>query len=220
VPKRFDPDICVGAIKKSRGPPPEKFGAQVTLDYIIAKRELNKGYKGQATALTLINRATNFRWGRGLLDKGGKSCLEGMRRFRGPLGNDKIKYVYSDNVPEISYAIKKLGMKGFHDTPPPGDSLATGVEECNNKDIKLRTAAIMTHAGVPLAYWPLAWPCYCFGTNIAVLDGCSPYQKRFGDNFDYNKAYPFGSEVLFIPNKVSGEEQLQFQPRATVGIFL
>jgi hypothetical protein len=33
-------------------------------------------------------------------------------------------------------------------------------------------------------------------------------------------SYPFGSEILFIPNKVSGEEQLPFQPKAAVGIFL
>jgi hypothetical protein len=78
----------------------------VTLDHIIAKRDLERGYKGQTTALTLIDRATNFRWGRGLQDKGGKSCSEVMRRFQGTFGEDKINYVYSDNAPEDSYAIR------------------------------------------------------------------------------------------------------------------
>jgi hypothetical protein len=207
-------------IQKSRGPQPEKFGAQVILDHIIAERKANEGYKGQTAALPLIDRAANFPWGRRLLDEGGKSCLEVMRRSQGPLEDDEINYVCFDNAPEISDAIEELGVKGFHDTPPPGDSRANGVAECHNKDIKLGTAATMTRAGMPLAYWPLALPCYCFGTNIAVLDGCSPYQKRFGGNFDYNTAYPFGSEVLFIPNKVSGGDQLQFEPKAAVGIFL
>jgi hypothetical protein len=128
-----------------------------------------------------------------------------MQRFQGLLGEDKIKYIYSDDAPEIPYAVKELGVKGFRDTPPPGDSRANGVAENNNRDTKLGTAALMTHAGVLLAYWPLALPCYCFGTNTAVVDGCSPYQKRSGANFDYNKLYIFGSEVLFIPNVGSGE---------------
>jgi hypothetical protein len=56
-------------IQQSRGPPPEKIGAQVTLDHITAERELSEGYEGQTAALTLIDRATNFRWGRGLKTK-------------------------------------------------------------------------------------------------------------------------------------------------------
>jgi hypothetical protein len=87
-------------------------------------------------------------------------------------------------------------------------------------EIKLGATALVTHAGVLLAYWPLALPCYCFGTNTAAIDGCSPCQKRFGGNFDYNELCQFGSEVLFVPNEVCGEEQLQFQPNAAVGFFL
>jgi hypothetical protein len=110
-------------------------------------------------------------------------------------------------------------VKGFHDTPPPGDSKANGVAECNTREITLNSSYrdARWHASGLL---PLAFACHCFGANIAVLDGCSPCQKCFGRNVDYNTACPFGSEVLFIPNNVSGEEQFQFQPKAAVGIFL
>jgi hypothetical protein len=53
-------------IRKSRGLIPEKFGDQVTLDHIIARDEHNRGFKGQTSALTLMDRATGFRWGTGL----------------------------------------------------------------------------------------------------------------------------------------------------------
>jgi hypothetical protein len=80
-------------IHKSRGPIPEKFGDQVTLDRIIARSEQNRRFKGQTSALMLMDRATGFRWGRGLRQKTGKANLEVMRKFQGPDPDDKIKYV-------------------------------------------------------------------------------------------------------------------------------
>jgi hypothetical protein len=80
-------------IRKSRGPIPEKFGDQVTLDRIIARNERNRRFKGQTSALMLMDRATGFRWGRGLRQKTGKANLEVMRKFQGPDPDDKIKYV-------------------------------------------------------------------------------------------------------------------------------
>jgi hypothetical protein len=52
-------------VHKSMGPPPEKFGNQVILDHILARNELNWGCKGEASSLTLMDRATGFRWARG-----------------------------------------------------------------------------------------------------------------------------------------------------------
>jgi hypothetical protein len=73
---------------------------------------------------------------------------------------------------------------------------------------------------MPLAYWPLALPCYCFGNNVAVADGDSPYRERFGGNFDNDKLFPFGAEIMFIPSKVTGDETLQFDITTQPGIFL
>jgi hypothetical protein len=66
----------------------------------------------------------------------------------------------------------------------------------------------------------LALQCYCFGRNAAVVDGDSPYCKRFGGTFDYDKLYPFGSEIVFIPSEVAGDDALQFEPVGKCGIFL
>jgi hypothetical protein len=68
-------------IRKSRGPLPEKFGDQVTLDHIVARNEHKRGFKGQTSALTLMDRATGLRWGRGLRQKTGRANLEVMRKF-------------------------------------------------------------------------------------------------------------------------------------------
>jgi membrane protein YqaA with SNARE-associated domain len=53
-----------------------------------------------------------------------------------------------------------------------------------------------------------------------VIDGGSPYRQRFGDFFGYNKLFPFGSEIVFIPSEVAGDETLQFEAAAQPGIFL
>jgi hypothetical protein len=82
------------------------------------------------------------------------------------------------------------------------------------------TVFLLAHAGIPFAYWPLALPCYCFGRNVAVIDGDSPYRKRFGDNFDQTKMFPFGTEIMFIPSKVTGDQTLQFDTTTQPGIFL
>jgi hypothetical protein len=93
------------------------------------------------------------------------------------------------------------------------------VAENNTRDIKSGTAAIVTHAGVPLAYGHSRF--------LATASELTPpwlmdvrHIRNAGDNLYYNKFFPFGSEVLFIPNKVCGEEQFQFQPKAAVGRFL
>jgi hypothetical protein len=73
---------------------------------------------------------------------------------------------------------------------------------------------------MPLAYWPVALPCYCFGRNAAVVDGVSPDGKRFGDNFDQSKAFVFGSATRFVRSKITGDETEQFAASAQFVMFL
>jgi hypothetical protein len=201
---------AINRAHKFQGPMPENFGDQVILEHIIARNERNLGFAKQTCAFTFMNRAIDFRWGKGFRKKTGEANLEVMRKFQGPDPKDKIKYIWSDAAPEISYATKALGIRGNHDASVPGDSQGNGVTENNNRDTKMGTASLLTHAGVPLAYWPLALPCYCFGHNAAIVDGTSPYRKRFGENFDQTKMFPFGAEVEFIPSKITGDHPLQF----------
>ena len=112
-----------------------------------------------------------------------------------------------------------MGIGGFHDTDIPGDSQGNGVVENNNRDIKSGTAALLSHAGMPLAYCAYALQCYCFGRNAAVVDGDSPCGKRFGDNFDQSKMFVFGSAVRFIPSKVTGDKTEQFAESTQPGLF-
>jgi hypothetical protein len=113
-----------------------------------------------------------------------------------------------------------LGIRGNHDTSVPGDSQAKSVAEDNNRDIEMGAASLLAHAGIPLAYWPLALPCFCFGRNVAIVDRTSPYCERFGDNFDQTKMFPFGAEIKFIPSKVAGDPTLQFDATTQPGILL
>jgi hypothetical protein len=113
-----------------------------------------------------------------------------------------------------------LGIRGNHDASAPGDSQANGVAENHNRDIELCAASLLAHAGIPLAYWPLALPCYCFGRNVAIIDGDSPYRRRFGDNFDQKKMFPFGSEIKFVASKIAGDQTWQFDATTQPGIFL
>jgi hypothetical protein len=170
--------------------------------------------------LTLVDRAAGFRWGKGRKKKTGAANLEVAQRFHGPDIKDEIKYVWSDAAPEIICATIALGVRGNHDTSVPGDSQGNGVAENNNRDIKMGAASLLAHASVPLAYWLLALPCYCFGQNMAIADGTSPCCKRFGDNFDQSKMFPFGAEARFVPSKNAGGPTLQFDATARPGIFL
>jgi hypothetical protein len=101
-----------------------------------------------------------------------------MQKFQGPDDEDKIKYVWSDAAPETSYATAALGIRGDHDTSVAGDSQANGVAENSNRDIEMGAASLLVHAGIPLAYWRLASPCYSFGRNVAIINGISPYCER------------------------------------------
>jgi hypothetical protein len=190
-------------VSKSKGPAPENFGDQVTLEQIIARNVRNVGFRRQTAALTMVNRMTGFKWGEWQKLKTGAANLEVLQRFQGPDEKDKIKYIWSDAAPDIIYATTRLGIRGNHDTSAVGDSQGDGNAENNNRDIKMGTESLLAHAGVPLAFWPLAMPCYCFGQNAAIMDGTSPYCKRFGDIFDQSKMSPFGAEVRFAPNKIT-----------------
>jgi hypothetical protein len=155
------------------------------------------GYGKQRNVFTLIDAAADFRWGKARKQKTGDENLEVMQKFQGSDPKDEIKYVYSDAAPEIAYVVEKMGLGGCHDTSTPGDSQGNGTAENNNRDIKMGAAALITHAGMPLAYWPFALPCYCFGHNTTIVDGTSPYFERFGENFDRSKMFPFGVENIF-----------------------
>jgi hypothetical protein len=135
---------------------PEKFDGQVALDHIVARNEHHRVFKGQTRALTLADRAAGFRWGRGFRQKTGRANLEVVQQFQGPDPADKIKYVWYDAASEISYAAVEMGIRGNQDASVPGDSQGDGVAENNNQDIKMVTASLLAHAGIPLAYWPLA----------------------------------------------------------------
>jgi hypothetical protein len=116
-----------------------------------------------------------------------------------------------------------LGIGGFHDANIPGDSQGNGVAENNNRDIKSGAAALLSHAGMPIAYWPYAIQCYCFGRNAAIVDGESPCGKRFlafGENFDQSKMFVFGFAVRFTPSKVTGDKTEQFAESTQPGIFM
>jgi hypothetical protein len=62
---------------------PEKFGDRVTLDHIVARNERNMGYAKQQNALTIIDAATDFRWGKAQKNRTGEANLEVMQKFKG-----------------------------------------------------------------------------------------------------------------------------------------
>jgi hypothetical protein len=207
-------------VRKIQAVRPEKFGDRVTLDHIIARNERTVGYGKQQNAITLIDAASDFRWGKAQRYKTGKENLEVMRKFQGSDPKDKIKYAYSDAAPEIAYVVKKMGLGGYHDISTPGDSQGNGAAENNNTDIKMAAAALITHTGMPLAYWPFALPCCCFGHDTAIMDGASPYLDGFGENFVQAKMFSFGAEIRFVPSKIAGDVAVQFAGTTETGVFV
>jgi hypothetical protein len=199
---------------------PEKFGDRVTLGHIIARNGRNMGNGRPQNASTLIDAATDFRWGKAQRYKTGEENLEVMQKFRGPDPNDKIKYEYSDAVPEIAYIVEKMGLGGCHDKSAHGDSQGNGAAENNNRDIKMGAAALIAHVGMPLAYWPFALPCYCFGRNTTIMDGACPYLERFGENSVQAEMFAFGAEIRFVPSKIIGDAVVQVAGLTETGVFV
>jgi hypothetical protein len=158
--------------------------------------------------------------GKAQVQKTGDANFEALQRFQGPDAKDKIKYVWSDTTPEIMSAIQQLGVRGDHDNSIPGGSQGNGLAENNDRDIKMGAASLLAHAGLPLACWPIAMPCYWIGQGAAISHSTSPYCERFSDNSDQSKMFPCGAEVLFIPSKITGGPTLHFDTTTRPGTFV
>jgi hypothetical protein len=97
-------------MRKSHGPIPVEFGDQVTLDQIICLRDNNQGCGGETNAITVINRALNFRWAKGVARHTRANHLQAVREFPGARGEDKIKCVCSDSAIELLYVSRNVGI--------------------------------------------------------------------------------------------------------------
>ena len=80
----------------------------------------------------------------------------------------------------------------------------------------------MLQSGLDKKWWADAMECYCYLRNISDLlsDGKTPYERRFGMEFD-GPALPFGAVVEYQPISTKDLSRLHhFGPKVLPGIFL
>jgi hypothetical protein len=85
---------------------------------------------------------------------------------------------------------------------------------------------ILSQAGLPNKFWPLAARCWCFLDNVDDSTGDSPFNKRFEkgqvkDVYKDIKIIPFGAHILYKPQPShKAYYNSKFDPEGRVGLFL
>ncbi|CAE7575020.1 GIP [Symbiodinium pilosum] len=96
--------------------------------------------------------------------KEGEQCYENLLHFTGV--DDEIGVIYSDNAPELEYAVKKLGVR--HNTSREYSDENKAVIEREIRTVLEGTRAALTQAGLPDKMWPLAAQHRCIALNIKL----------------------------------------------------
>ena len=196
----------------------EKYGDHLTIDHIITRDLRDYGFDDQKVGFVVKDVCTKFRYVYPDATKEGEQCYENLLHFTG--ADDEIGVIYSDNAPELEYAVKKLGVR--HNTSREYSDENKAVIEREIRTVLEGTRAALTQAGLPDKMWPLAAQHHCIALNINSRVDCdaSPWESRFGAIFD-GPQISFGAKVLFWNNpKQNAVEASKFAPTGQEGIFL
>ena len=80
--------------------------------------------------------------------------------------------------------------------------------------------ALIEHSGVPEGMWPFAAAAFCFGVNTGIINGDSPWNRRFKKGHFRGKLIPFGSLVEYRPPQPVVAAQGKLGARAIPGVCL
>ena len=102
-----------------------------------------------------------------------------------------IKTLYSDNGGEYIALAHFLSTNGIsHLTTPPHTPEHNGFSECRHLHIVETGLALLSHASLPLTYWPYALATSVYLINrmpTPTLNLSSPYEKIFSTTPNYSK---------------------------------
>lgn len=162
--------------------------------------------------LVLVDHFTCYTWLYPLKAK--SQVKETFILFRALVENSlgfRIKHLYSDNGGEFLALKPFLSFNGIsHLTSPPHTPEHNGVSERKHRHIVETGLSLLTHANIPLSYWPFAFSTAVFLINrmpTPVLSLQNPYQILFNKKPHYNKLRSFGCLCFpwlrpYSPNKL------------------
>ena len=193
----------------------KQFADLLTMDHIVAHSKRSMGVTGDKSALAIEDRATGYFEGYPLGTKGADNTGAALREF---LGTKKAKRAWTDGSGELQVALAKLNI--VHDTATPYRPQTNGRAERLVRKIMEGTRTLLLAAGLPPGFWPYAMRAFCFGSNIAMRNGDSAWNRRHKKGHFQGKIIPFGALVDFRQNKRRDDRMPKAAPDATEGIFL
>ena len=153
-----------------------RFGDSVTGDHLISSGVTSNGIGGEAVGFLLQDHATKFKQLYPAATKTTKECEIALKRFQGPMFNNRILHLYTDGAPEIVKAGKSL--RTCHDTSTPYRSATNGIAEREIRNVLEGTRTLLEHSGLPTSYWPYGSRCFCHHANIRMVEGDSAWNRR------------------------------------------
>jgi hypothetical protein len=118
-----------------------------------------------------------------------------LQDFRGPKAY--FDYVYTDNSPELSKALRDLGFP--HGKSTPGIHQTNSHIERRNQTILGGTQTILEFVGFPACFGPLAARHFCFALNTEIVEGDSAWNRRHQKGHFNGPRIQFGCLVEYVP---------------------
>ena len=111
--------------RRSRGlgPPPTRFGVQVTADHILSRSDRSEGITGELDALLIYDRGTTWIDCYPVKTQSPHDVYTKFLSFIGPL--QEVQYVHTDDSRALKAALDEL--KDAHDSSTPGRPKTNGV---------------------------------------------------------------------------------------------
>ena len=132
----------------------------------------------------------------------------------------KPKVIYTDTALEFGKSCEELSWN--HCTSTPHRSETNGIAEIAVHRAKAGTSAVLLQSGLDEKWWADSMECHCYLRNIQdlLLDGKTPYERRFGVPFN-GPVIPFGALVEYHPISAKDTSRLhQFGSKILACIFL
>jgi hypothetical protein len=152
-----------------------------------------------------------------MASKGADDAAESLQNFVPPSVTPKL--VYTDCSPELGAAVRSLRWR--HDTATPYRPTSNGVAERAVRTVVDGTRAVLLASGLEHCGWREAIMCFAALYNITHVGpgGSTPYAAVNGGTFA-GYIVPFGAQVRYKPQGPLAKDQLKFQDRTRLGIFM
>ena len=200
---------------------PPRFGGRLVADHVVAHSERSRGFTGDKNALVLRDVYTGYIGCYPMKTKSGPETVHRMTEF---IGTDQcVSMVYSDNSPELKYAVKRFkGPSGAtaHATSTPGFPATNSLAEGTVKLVAEGARSMLANAGLPACCWPWASRYFVHSYNIRLVDGDSAWNRRHNNGHFEGQRIPFGALVHFMGTPQEMKALPKGAPRGIPGIFL